>query len=219
MFKHSHPYAPYIPKKSTILIVGTIPPPRFSFQKLFDDDVDFCYGSKHGLLWPLLNKIYLLQLEFKNTQKAILQRKEFLTHHKIGICDLVDYCDRKKNNASDLGMQNIKLRNLIKYLNKNITIETILFMGGNSKNGPEYLFRKLLKTKSIPFILVSNESPRIHQFNSNGRTINTISLISPSNAANRSIGANPTYKKLKKQDSTFTTFDFRYMMYKKYFSN
>ena len=45
MFKHQHPYKPFIPEGTTKLIVGTLPPPRFSFGELKKDDVNFCYGS------------------------------------------------------------------------------------------------------------------------------------------------------------------------------
>jgi len=217
MFYHKHPYPPYIPKKSTKLIIGTIPPPRFSLKELFQEDVNFCYGSKYGLLWPILDSIFNLKLEYSNTKRAIKQRKDFLILNRIGICDLVACCDREKLNASDLGMQNIKLRNIIGHLEENTSVNTILFMGGNSKNGPEYLFRKYLNSKSIPLNRISKSTPRIHQFELNHRIIKTVSLISPSNAANRSIGANPLFKKSKMENSLFSTFDFRLLQYQEYF--
>ena len=65
MFLHQHPYSPFIPEKANKLIVGTIPPPRFSSGNLFAEDVDFCYGSKYGLLWPILNKVFDLQLNLR----------------------------------------------------------------------------------------------------------------------------------------------------------
>ena len=68
-----------------------------------------------------------------------------MIQHKIGVCDIVDSCEREKIDASDLGMKNIKLRNVIGYLKQFPTIHTILFTGGNSKNGPEYFFRKHIK--------------------------------------------------------------------------
>ena len=85
MFLHQHPYPPFIPENATKLIVGTIPPPRFSSGDLFTEDVDFCYGSKFGLLWPILDRIFDLNLRYENTNQAILQRKKFLIQHKIGI--------------------------------------------------------------------------------------------------------------------------------------
>ena len=161
MFFHEHPYPPFIPKNATKLIVGTIPPPRFSTGTLFDDDVDFCYGSKYGLLWPILNQIYDLNLIFKNTQEAIEQRKLFLNKYHIGICDMVNHCQREKMDASDLGMQQINLRNILSYIKRHKSISKILFMGGNSKNGPEFLFRTQLRVKGLNLHTVTSDRPKV----------------------------------------------------------
>jgi G:T/U-mismatch repair DNA glycosylase len=217
MFLHSHPYKPFIPKKASKLIVGTIPPPRFSTDELLTEDVNFCYGSKYGLLWPLMGKIYNLNLDYSNTKNAVEQRKTFLFKNKIGICDMVHSCKRDKIDASDLGMKNIELRDLINILKEHPSINTILFMGGNSKNGPEYLFRKYLISNSIRLKEINSKSPKIHQFYIKDRWIRTVSLISPSNAANRSIGANPLFKKLKSMTNSYSTFDHRLNQYRKYF--
>jgi len=216
MFLHSHPYLPYIPKNTTKLIVGTIPPPRFSTNELLHEDVNFSYGSKFGLLWPLMEKIFDLKLDYQNTKKAIDQRKSFLKNNKIGICDMINSCERNKINASDLGMNNIILRDTMRTICENPTIKTILFMGGNSKNGPEYLFRKQLISHNIPIKLVNSISPKIHKFYIKNRLIQTISLISPSNAANRSIGSNSFYKNQKLKNESFSTFDFRLLQYEKF---
>ena len=217
MFLHIHPYPPFIPSEANKLIVGTLLPPRFSTSSLYENDVDFCYGSKYGLLWPILDNIFDLNLDYKNSPFAVNQRKKFLIQHKIGICDIIESCEREKNDASDLGMKNIELRDLTQQLIDHRTIDTILFMGGNSKNGPEYLFRKHLKFKGLQLKQISKNTPKIHQLKLNNRTIKTVSLISPSNAANRAIGAHPSFKEQKKVDNTFTTFDHRVHIYKKYF--
>jgi len=218
MFLHQHPYAPFIPENATKLIVGTIPPPRFSNGALFKKDVDFCYGSRYGLLWPILNEIFDLNLVYENTREAIEQRKLFLSKNGIGICDMVNHCQREKIDASDLGMQQINLRNLLGYIQERKAISTILFMGGNSKNGPEYLFRSQLRSKGLHLIPVSTDRPKIHEFNFEDRTIRTISLISPSSAANRSIGGDPYYKLQKTLNKNFTTLDFRIEQYAKHLS-
>lgn len=217
MFLHQHPYEPFVPKGSTKLIVGTIPPPRFSIGKLFKEDVDFCYGSKYGLLWPLLDRIFQLNLSYENTCAAIEQRKFFLKKNKIGICDMVDHCRRDKIDASDLGMKHIQLRNLISVLKKNESVNTVLFMGGNSKNGPENLFRKHLKNSDLKLHLVSKHSPRHGRLNLESRSVDTYSLISPSSAANRSIGGNAHYKHQKSLNPEYSTLDFRVAQYKNYF--
>jgi len=217
LFFHKHPYKPYIPENATTLIVGTLPPPRFSIGELKKEDVNFCYGSRDGQLWPILNYIFNLNLKFETTSEAIKERKGFLIGQKIGICDIVESCKRKKVDASDLGMHDIKLRDLINYLKKHPLIDTLLFMGGNSKNGPEYFFRKHLKDYDLKLELISDEVPRIHQFNLKNRIIKTISLTAPSGAANRAIGSMDLYKELKQQNPNFNTFDFRVLQYKKHF--
>ncbi len=217
MFFHQHPYQPYILKDTTKLIVGTLPPPRFSTRDLKEKDVDFCYGSSNGQLWKILNQLFSLELKFETTEEAIGQRKNFLIKHKIGVCDIVESCEREKIDATDLGMKNVKLRDILSYLKKYPKIDTLLFMGGNSKNGPEYFFRKYLKLHKINYEVVSSEVPRIHLFKLNDRIIKTVSLTAPSGAANRAVGSIPLYKELKEKDPTFTTLDFRAMQYKPFF--
>lgn len=89
MWFHKHPYPPFIPETATRLIVGTLPPPRFSTGNLNAQDVDFCYGSSNGMLWKIWNRLYDLKLDFENTHFAIEQRKAFLKHERFGICDIV----------------------------------------------------------------------------------------------------------------------------------
>ncbi|SHI95710.1 G/U mismatch-specific uracil-DNA glycosylase [Mesonia phycicola] len=218
MFKHTHPYAPYIPKETKKLIVGTLPPPRFTTGELKDGDVDFCYGSRDGQLWIILDRIFNLNLQFETTQEAIQQRKNFLKNNHIGICDMVDYALREKIDASDLGMKEVKLRNMIQILKENPSVETLLFTGGNSKNGPEYFFRKHIRDhKEIQLKKVSDEVPRIHQFNLDNRVITTVSLTAPSGAANRAVGGMQYYKYLKQKNPEMSTLDFRVLQYQPYF--
>jgi G:T/U-mismatch repair DNA glycosylase len=225
MFLHTHPYEPYVFKEATKLIVGTLPPPRFTTGDLKERDVDFCYGSRDGQLWPILNKIFDLNLKFETTQEAVDQRKKFLKKRKIGICDIVASAEREKINASDLGMLNIKLRNIIGYLGNYSNVDTLIFTGGSSKNGPEYFFRKHLKEYDIPLDVLSDEVPRIHRFrlpslelsSDRQRVIKTVSLTAPSGAANRAVGSLASYKLLKEANPDFNTFDFRVLQYEPHF--
>jgi G:T/U-mismatch repair DNA glycosylase len=243
MFVHKHPYQPFIQPDTEKLIVGTLPPPRFSTDNLLEKDVNFCYGSYYNSLWLFIDKIHNLKLRYDNSQEAIDERKKFLIKHKIGVCDIVDSCEREKIDASDLGMNNIQLRDVVGYLHNYPSIHTILFTGGNSKNGPEYFFRKHLKDYNLKLEVVSDIVPRIHQFDLSqaeinsqlpkkelshrplalsgvemeSRCIKTVSLTSASGAANRAVGSIPLYRKLKRENPTFTTFDFRVLQYKDFF--
>ena len=219
LFHHKHPFPPFIPENATKLVVGTLPPPRFTKRQLREDDVDFCYGSGDGQLWTILDRIFDLDLKFENTREAVEQRKNFLRKRGIGICDVVESSRREKIDASDLGMQKVELRDMIAILRENPKVDTLLFTGGNSKNGPEYFFRKYLKESEhdIRLKVISNKSPRIHQFVLDGRLIKTVSLIAPSGAANIAVGSSKLYKEIKKKNPEFNTLDFRVLQYKEFF--
>ena len=194
-----------------------MPPPRFSVGSLKERDVDFCYGSCDGMLWPVLDEIFRLGLRFDNSREAVKERKDFLIREKLGICDIVASCKRNKIDASDLGMTEIRLRNIIEQLELYPSVKTLLFTGGNPKNGPEYLFRRQLKNHQLKLHPVRSEVPRVHTFTLFDRVYTTISLTSPSNAANRAIGSNGLYKKRKKANPSYTTFDFRVEQYRNVF--
>lgn len=225
MFLHQHPYPPFINDDTKKLIVGTLPPPRFSTGDLLEKDVDFCYGSYYNSLWLYIDKIHTLNLRYDTSQEAIDERIQFLLTHNIGVCDIVESAERDKIDASDLGMKNIKLRDLIGYLKQFPNVDTLLFTGGNSKNGPEYFFRRHLKEHGLKLTVVSNEVPRIHQFElscssrseTTERTIKTVSLTSASGSANRAIGSMPLYQQLKNSNPDFNTFDFRVLQYREFF--
>jgi G:T/U-mismatch repair DNA glycosylase len=169
------------------------------------------------MLWPVLDEIFHLALRYDNSQEAVKERQDFLTREKLGICDIVESCRRSKIDASDLGMTEIRLRNIIQQLQLHPTIETLIFTGGNTKNGPEYLLRRQLKAYDLKLYPVSSDVPRVHQFTLLKRVYTTISLTSPSNAANRAIGSNILYQQRKRADASYTTFDFRVDQYSKVF--
>ncbi len=235
MFLHTHPYEPYIPEDATKLVVGTLPPPRFTTGELKAGDVNFCYGSRDGQLWPILDRIFDLKLKFETTPEATQQRKDFLHRRQIGICDIVASAQREKIDATDLGMQDVELRDLVSYLKQYPSVHTLLFTGGNSKNGPEYFFRRHLKTYGLKLKVVNDQVPRIHQFvipneneeshdgispagrNDKKRIIKTVSLTAPSGSANRAVGSMELYKQLKNADPSFNTLDFRVLQYREFF--
>ncbi|MGD1947212.1 MAG: uracil-DNA glycosylase family protein [Croceivirga sp.] len=219
MFLHQHPYRPFLFDGVKKLIVGTLPPPRFTTGELKPGDVDFCYGSRDGQLWPILNRIFNLDLTFETIPEAVAQRKEFLLNHKIGICDIVACAERKKVDASDLGMQNVQLRDIIKVLEQYPTVHRLIFTGGNSKNGPEYFFRRHVKTYGLRLEVVKDQVPRIHRLihPTTKKTITTVSLTAPSGAANRAVGSLTEYKRLKDKNPDFNTIDFRVLQYQNFF--
>lgn len=214
---HQHPFEPFLPKQATHLIVGTLPPPRFSLGSFKKGDVNFCYGSADGMLWPILDRIYDLQLSYETTARAIAERKRFLSRLGIGICDIVDHCYRQKVDASDRGMESVQLRDFFSYLQRVPKVHTLLFTGGASKNGPEYFFRRYVQSQGYRLHLLDATVPRKHYFQFKGRTLVTHSLTAPSGAANRAVGRMDAFKQQKARDPTYSTFDFRVSQYAQVF--
>tara|TARA_B110000285_G_scaffold117951_1_gene133650 strand:+ start:216 stop:875 length:660 start_codon:yes stop_codon:yes gene_type:complete len=219
VFEHKNPYPDFINENSTKLIVGTLPPPRFTTGELKEGDVDFCYGSRDGQLWPILNCLFKLNLKFETTTEAIEQRKQFLVNRGLGIINFVNSAKREKIDASDLGMKDVELCDMVAILQKYPKVDTLLFMGGNSNNGPEYFFRRHLKRYNLSLEVISNEVPRIHTFQlpKSSRNIKTVSLTAPSGAANRAVGSLDAYRKMKAEFPKKTTIDFRVEQYRPFF--
>lgn len=213
LFYHQHPYKIFIPDGSVNLIIGTLPPPRQSIKALKERDVDFCYGSCDNQLWPVLARVFDLEFLYDNSMDAVRQRKDFLISIKTGICDIVESCYREEINAQDLGMKQVVLRDIFVQLERFPTIRQLIFTGGNSKNGPEYFFRKQAREKGVKLRKIEKSHPREYRFVFDGRAIKTVSLTSPSNAANRAIGSTAFYKEQKEKQPDFTPFDYRVEQY------
>lgn len=216
-FQHCHPYSIFIPEGTRKVIVGTLPPPRFSSGQLREKDVDFCYGSCDGMLWRILAEIFDVSFRYDNSPEAVRERQDFLRTHHLGICDIVESCRRDKNDASDLGMQDIRLRDIVLQIRLHPSVDTLLFTGGNTRNGPEYLFRRLLRNYGLQLSCIVDRTPRMHTFAVAGKVITTVSLTSPSNAANKAIGSSPIFKEGKRANPAYSTFDFRVDQYRRVF--
>ncbi len=162
----------------------------------------------------MLAHIFGLSLRYDPSREAVDERKAFLRSEKLGICDIVASCKREKLDASDLGMRDIRLRDILGQLGKHPTINTLVFSGGNSQNGPEYLFRRQLREYGLKLECLQKAPPRVHCFTFDDRVIQTVSLTSPSKAANRAIGSTSKYKERKMSDPSYTPFDFRVEQYR-----
>ena len=76
-----------------------------------------------------------------NSARRVLQRE------KIGVCDIVGAAYRDKIDASDLGMQQPELRDVLGILKKHPTVDTLIFTGGNSKTWPRILLSEISKKR------------------------------------------------------------------------
>jgi len=123
-----HPFEPYIPKNATKLIIGTIPPPRFSKKRLNDDDVNFYYGSNKNNFWNILGEIFNISFNKRNNDEEIEKRKSFLKNNNIAICDIVKRTKRKKkDSANDRDLEVIEYLDILNLLKTNPNINSLIF--------------------------------------------------------------------------------------------
>lgn len=109
--KDAHPYQPFIPDDAIRLIIGSIPPHRFCVRgKRYPDDVDFYYGSRSNGFWKLIGDIRGESFGFRDTEEAVLERKNFLISTRTGITDIIERCVRTNGGSSDSDLTDIEYR-------------------------------------------------------------------------------------------------------------
>lgn len=121
-----HPFEPYNIEEAKVLIIGSIPPHRFSKPKnLLCGDVDWYYGSKDNSFWDIL-KESCCDSEIPLCTKE--NQQKFFRENEIGIFDMVQKCTRKNGcGSSDSDLYNIELINACEIIPKKKKPELKLF--------------------------------------------------------------------------------------------
>ncbi len=182
MEKYSiHPYEPYIPLNATKLIVGTIPPYRFCFQKLEPEDVNFYYGSKDNAFWELMSEATGVQLDYVNSKEAIEQRKNLLCKLNTGITDVIESCIHHNQKSDDNSLEIIKLKGLKELLLQYPKINTLLYTSEYVKTLINYNIADNSYHRWI------DKSQRKYTTVINGKEYDVVILYSPSPSALRRV--------------------------------
>ena len=71
-----------------------------------------------------------------------------MKREQFGICDVVGGANRDKIDASDLGMQNVQLRDMLTILEQHPKVTTLIFTGETVKMVPNILCVKFLKKQT-----------------------------------------------------------------------
>jgi G:T/U-mismatch repair DNA glycosylase len=180
---NNHPFEPFLPHNTKRLIIGTIPPQRFCIlgTPLFEDDVNFFYGSKDNYFWDLIGEIFNKKFLKQNTEQAINQRKEFLKNEGIGITDIVETCERINNSASDKKLIITKYKDLKKIL-LNYNIDTLIYTS-------EYV-KKCINGEYVTYHKIDKSDKKKQSVKLFGKEYSVWILYSPSPQALRGLGKN-----------------------------
>ncbi|RXJ94740.1 hypothetical protein CRU94_08215 [Arcobacter sp. AHV-9/2010] len=198
-----HPFEPFIPEEATKLIIGTIPPERFSKNNLFESDVNFYYGSKDNAFWNLLSEISHTDFLKKNSSDEIDKRKQFLTDHKIGICDIVKKTLRKNGSSLDKDLDVIEFLDIVDILKKYPTIDSLIYTSGNG--GVKFFMTKYLRDKFSKEIChrTINSKQKKYFIEINSKNYQVDILFSPSPNALRSLWKDGATKRVNKWKEIF----------------
>jgi len=198
--KSEHPFEPFIPTNAKTLIIGTIPPPRFCKMpnELYDDDVNFYYGSKDNYFWPLVGEIFQEQFEFKNNKSSINQRKTFLEKLNIGITDIINSCIHSDNSAKDDDLKEIVQKNIKSILSKYPSIETLIYTSG--------FVKKQMNRQFNTYHSINPNNSKEQSIKIDGKLYHVKILLSPSPLGLMNLGDGGA-KKRKNQYREFLTED------------
>lgn len=205
-----HPYDEYVSSTITKLIIGSMPPYKFckkenSNGKLIqefdiqDDDVRWYYGSNRNKFWHLLGQVTNTELDFKNTEKAIKQRKKLLDKYNIGITDIVKTCIHKEGQkgkkSDDKSLEIIEYKKIDELLLKYKNINTLICTS-------EFVRKKLNQFASKRYRR-SKDQKRIGKIEINDKEYTVITLYSPSPYALVGMGKEGPQKRLNQYKQIF----------------
>lgn len=77
----THPYEPYVPTNSTILILGSFP--GLHQTRKLNDYEEWFYSAKRNKFWKIIETVYSTEL------KTVIDKKKLLTLKGIAITDII----------------------------------------------------------------------------------------------------------------------------------
>src|SRR5882672_4352339 len=138
-----HPFPTFIPTNPKTLIVGTFP--THKSNRFFE----WYYSGEGNRFWEIVGNV--LDYSFKHQMKsaATLERQTLMEKHGIALTDMVERCYRRNTLSQDHHLFPIDLKDLIKLLTENPSIETVVFTSRTRVIGALGLFETLLHQKGL----------------------------------------------------------------------
>lgn len=157
-----HPFEIYIPVNTKYLIIGSFSGRQAAKGTAYtDESYDWYYGTKMNQFWPIMAKVYGVQIKSKEN------KQELLTRLSIGIADIIYACERRQANNLDANLIIIQYNDkAIQAIFYNHKIEKVFF----TSRFVEKKFKKVFKDiiGAFPFtkfITLPSPSPRYARIN------------------------------------------------------
>ncbi len=127
-----HPWSPFYPEGTRLLILGSFPPPSKRWS------IDFYYPNWQNDMWRIIglifydNPCYFEKKELKAFDLDLI--KIFLTERKIALSDVARKVIRKQGNASDLFLEIVESIDLAMELRKLPDCSAVVTTGQKSSD-------------------------------------------------------------------------------------
>ncbi len=170
-----HPFGTFIPKAPRSLIVGTFP--THQRNRAFE----WFYGGVGNRFWEIMSVV--LEHTFKEYSKApaVNERKVLMEKHGIAMTDMVVRCYRKNDLSQDHNLYPIELQNILDILEKNPTIDTVVFTSRTRVIGALGLFETHLLQHAMKMPVMENRDGMLEGWYQLGeREISLLVPYSPS---------------------------------------
>jgi len=144
-----HPFGDFVPQTTHYLLLG-------SFTSKPSDDYVWFYANGRNHFWPIMERVYGLELSTKNKQQKLFQDLN------MALSDIIYSCERKNNSNLDNNLTNIvyNTEGVNKIIRGN-KVKRIYF----SSRFVESTFKKFFKAfvedfPSVELIYLPSPSPR-----------------------------------------------------------
>lgn len=141
----------FIPKNIKYLILGSF----YSKGLGLNSGYDWYYGSKYNQFWKILEIVYGVRLKDKSSKIKLFKDL------KIGFADIIESCERKHNNSSDLNLINITYNYSIVEVLNNYDLSKVYFTSAFvERSFNKFILPKLDSELSTHFVRLPSPSPR-----------------------------------------------------------
>jgi len=154
-----HPFEPFVPKQSEVLILGSFPGKESTQEKRIDD---WFYGASRNQFWKIIEIVYETELKSKANKQALFENL------KIAMTDIIESCERKENKNSDKNLFNKKYNREIEKIIKKHQIQKLLF---TSKTVYLEFLENFSKPENIELIVLPSPSPIYRRLSLQDKTI------------------------------------------------
>lgn len=146
----THPFGTFAPPSIKYIFLGSFT------GKVEDASYDWFYANKRNQFWPIMEKVYGIDLSTKE------KKQELFARLRMAITDIIFSCERKANSNLDMNLTDMVFNTeaILKVIQEN-NISAIYF----SSRFAEKLFKKffrdlILKHPKTELVTLPSPSPR-----------------------------------------------------------